>query len=165
MKFFINIVIVLLGVVNNADAFTSNRRTATRRAVATSTSLDITTLDEWQLLDNGNIVGSVRGHPTLNDGDVITTSPLSRPDSARSNNLVATLTGSQYQLGLPMQLKASGAPAEEPGFGRSIFVKGAGTASLFAGGIALGVGLTGALGNTEKPMNIPEVRMYRRSCR
>jgi len=159
MKFFINTVIALLGVVNNADAFTSNRRTTTRRAVATSTSLDITTLDEWQLLDNGNIVGSVRGHPTLNDGDIITTSPLSRPDSARSNNLVATLTGSQYQLGLPMQLKASGAPAEEPGFGRSIFVKGAGTASLFAGGIALGVGLTGALGNTEKPMNIPEAKI------
>ena len=165
MKFFISTVIAILGVVNNADAFTSNRRTTTRRAIATSTSLDITTLDEWQLLDNGSIVGSVRGHPTLNDGDIITTSPLSRPDSARSNNLVATLTGSQYQLGMPMQLKGSGAPAEEPGFGRSIFVKGAGTASLFAGGVALGIELTGGIGNSEKPMNIPEVRMYRRSCK
>jgi hypothetical protein len=168
MKLFVSaVIIVLLGVVN-VDAFTSPLPTTTRTAFATSTSTSLdaaTTLDEWQLLDNGSIVGSVRGHPTLSDGDIITTSPLSRPDTARSNNLVATMTGSQYQLGMPMQLKAGGV-AEEPGFGRSVFVKGAGTASLFAGGVALGIELTGGMGNTKRQMNIPEVSILTlyRSC-
>ena len=46
--------------------------------------------------------------------------------------------------------------SDEPGFGRSTFVKVAGTASLFAGGVALGVGVSGGLG-AEKVMSIPEV--------
>ena len=159
MKFSVATIIALLGVAN-VNAFTTPRSISTRAV----TSLDATTLDEWQLLDNGSLVGSVRGHPTLSDGDVITTSPLSRPDTARSNSMVGTLTGSQYQLGMPMQLNAGGssmAPlAQEPGFGRSTFAKVVGTASLFAGGVALGVGVsTGGLG-FNKPMTIPEVCIH-----
>ena len=156
MKFFAGAVIALLAGAVDINAFTNPRPTAT--GAVTSTSLDITTLDEWQVLDNGSVVGSVRGHPTLRDGDIITTSPLSRPDTARSNNMVATLTGSQYKLGIPMQLKAGGMAAEEPGFGRSVFVKAVGTTSLFAGGVALGMELSsGGMGKQEN-MNIPEVR-------
>jgi len=154
MKLSLFIVIALLGVTT-VNAFTSPRTVSTRAV----TSLDATTLDQWQLLENGSLVGSVRGHPTLSDGDVITTSPLSRPDTARINNLVATMTGSQYQLGLPMGGGSAMAPlADEPGFGRSTFVKVAGTASLFAGGVALGVGVTGGIG-AEKAMSIPEAKI------
>lgn len=151
MKFSVTTVVAILAALSQAEAFTSPRAATSQRI---STSLDITTLDEWQLLDNGSIVGSVRGHPTLRDGDIITTSPIARPDAARSNNLVATLTGSQYKLGRPMGLKGGAAPVEEPGFGRSTFVKTIGTTSLFAGGVALGVEL-GGLGKTD--MTIPEV--------
>lgn len=48
--------------------------------------------------------------------------------------------------------------SDEPGFGRSTFVKVAGTASLFAGGVALGVGVSGGLG-AEKAMSIPEAKI------
>lgn len=154
MKFSFATVMALFGVAR-VDAFTLPRTVPTR----TETSLDVTTLDQWQLLDNGSLVGSVRGHSTLRDGDVITTSPLSRPDTARSNNMVSTLTGSQYQLGLPIGSGTAMDPlANEPGFGRSTFVKVAGTASLFAGGVALGVGVTSGLG-TEKAMSIPEAKI------
>ncbi len=154
MKFSLATVVTLAGIAN-IQAFTSPRSMSTRA----TTSLDATTLDQWQLLDNGSLVGSVRGHPTLGDGDVITTSPISRPDTARSNNMVSTMTGSQYQLGLPMGSGSAMAPlANEPGFGRSTFVKVAGTASLFAGGVALGVQVTGGL-NGGNAVSIPEVRM------
>lgn len=154
MKFSVATVIALFGV-SSVEAFTAPRSISTRAA----TSLDVTTLDQWQLLDNGSLVGSVRGHPTLSDGDVITTSPLSRPDAARTNGMVATQTGSQYQLGPPMGGGTAMAPlADEPGFGRSTFVKIAGTASLFAGGVALGVGVSGGMG-AQKAMNIPEAKV------
>lgn len=152
MKFSLATVIIFVSVSSSVQAFTAPQSVSTRAV----TSLDATTLDNWQLLDNGSLVGSVRGHPTLGDGDVITTSPISRPDTARSNNLVATLTGSQYQLGLPMG--GGAALPDIPGFGRSTFVKVAGTASLFAGGVALGVGGAGVLGG-QKPMSIPEAKV------
>ena len=159
MKYPISVVVALLSA-SSVNAFTAPRSYSARPV----TSLDVTTLDQWQLLDNGSLVGSVKGHPTLTDGDVITTSPLSRPDTARSSSMVSTLTGSQYQLGLPMQLGGSSmAPAaNEPGFGRSTFVKVAGTASLFAGGLALGVGVEGIVG--EKPVSIAEVRTLDTYC-
>lgn len=139
------------------DAFTSpaQQQSATRSFSSLSTSLKVTTLDQWQLLDNGSVVGSVRGHPVLNDGDIITTSPLASPASAKTSGLVTTLTGSTYQLGNPMVSRAGGAtPASGPGVGRSTFVQVAGTASLFAGGVALGAQL-GGFGKPE--MTIPEV--------
>jgi hypothetical protein len=143
---------ILAACSNVVEAFTTPRTTVAQRI--SISSLDVTTLDEWQLLDNGSVVGSVRNHPTLSDGDIITTSPLNRPDAARSNNLVATLTGSQYKLGRPMGFSRGAVPVEEPGFGRSTFVKTVGTTSLFAGGVALGVEL-GGIGKSE--MTIPEV--------
>lgn len=156
MKFCATVVLATVFVLStDTDAFTT-RSSQRRQQVSTTTSLSVTTLDEWQLLENGSIVGSVRNHPTLADGDIITTSPLSRPDTARNNNLVTTLTGSQYKLGFPISRTGGGASnVEEPSFGRSSFVRTVGTASLFAGGVALGVGVGGIV---NPPMTIPEVR-------
>ena len=162
---FVTAVAVIVALLSVADAFTtgpsSSLASSSRRssspvvpASTSTTSLKVTTLDQWQLLDNGSVVGSVRGHPVLNDGDIITTSPLASPASAKTSNTVTTLTGSTYQLGNPM---VSGAAAAKsgPGVGRSTFVQVAGTASLFAGGVALGAQL-GGFGKPE--MTIPEVR-------
>jgi len=146
--------LIALLAVSHVRAFISPRPVLTNSVI----SLDATTLDQWQLLGNGSLVGSVRGHPTLSDGDIITTSPLSRPDTARSNNMVATLTGSQYQLGLPMGGAAMDPLSDEPSFGRSTFVKVAGTASLFAGGVALGFGVSSGIGG-EKVTSIPEAKI------
>ena len=55
-------------------------------------------LDKWKLLPNGSIVGTVSNHPTIEDGDVITTSPVSSPDSAARNVIVETASGSKYKL-------------------------------------------------------------------
>lgn len=149
----------LVLAVIDVDAFTSQIPTNARRTstgiASTKTSLCAISLDDWQILENGSVVGSVKNHPNLNDGDIITTSPLSRPDTARSNNIVATLTGSQYQLGAPLM----GGASAEPGFGRSKFVKGVGAASLFAGGVALGVQLTGGIGQDKRRMSIPEAKI------
>lgn len=58
-----------------------------------------------------------------------------------------------------MGSNAGNAPIEgEPGFGRSTFVKAAGTASLFAGGVALGVGVVGNK-IAPPPMSIPEAKL------
>ena len=55
-----------------------------------------------------------------------------------------------------MGLKAGAPVPSEGGFARSGFVKTVGTASLFAGGVALGVEL-GGLGKSD--MSVPEVSM------
>lgn len=149
---------------DTVDAFTTTTtksQSSSSSWSSSSSSLAVTTLDEWQILENGSVVGSVRNHPTLADGDIITTSPLSRPDTARNNNLVTTLTGSQYKLGFPISQRGGGggngiAAGEEPSFGRSSFVKTVGTASLFAGGVALGIEAGGLI---KPPMTIPEVSL------
>eukprot|EP00980_Cylindrotheca_fusiformis_P028320 scaffold22592_cov129-Cylindrotheca_fusiformis.AAC.6 len=140
------------GLKSQASAFTAPK------AGRVATKLDVTTLEEWQLLDNGSVVGSVRGHPDLSDGDIVTTSPLSSPGSAMSNGVVTTLTGSEYKLGTPMQLKRPNAPAgvEEPGMDRSSFLTSAGLVGLFAGGVAVGVGVSNS---GEKPLSVPEAKI------
>lgn len=154
MKFSVIATLALAGLNSQASAFTSPKPFGGR----SFTKLDVTTLEEWQLLDNGSVVGSVRGHPSLTDGDIITTSPLSSPLSAQSEGMVTTLTGSQYKLGSPMQLKTpSTAAAEEPGMDRSSFLSSAGLVGLFAGGVAVGVGVTSS---GEKPISVPEVRFF-----
>lgn len=153
MKFSAKCLIATLavaGFTSQATAF------STPKAGRGATKLDVTSLEEWQLLDNGSVVGSVRGHPSLSDGDIITTSPLSSPGSAMTAGVVTTLTGSEYKLGTPMQLKRPNAPAgvDEPGMDRSSFLTSAGLISLFAGGVAVGVGVSNS---GEKPMSVPEV--------
>ena len=154
MKFSIVATLALAGFNSHANAFTSPKALGGRSC----TKLDVTTLEEWQLLDNGSVVGSVRGHPSLSDGDIITTSPLSSPLGAQSEGTVTTLTGSQYKLGTPMQLKTPSAAAVDPGMDRSSFLTSAGLVSLFAGGVAVGVGVSGS-GEKSSGFSVPEVRL------
>ena len=146
--------IALLSQQDGVSAFTLPK------SARTMSKLDATTLDDWQLLDNGSVVGSVKGHPNLNDGDIITTSPLADPANAQTGGSVTTLTGSQYDLGSPMQLKRNTASAmsSEPGtMDRSTAFQTAGIASLVAGGFALGVGIgSNGVGSTPQ-MTVAEV--------
>lgn len=160
MNFSAKCVVALLAA-SHVDAFVAPQAQVGARA-ATS-QLSISTLDDWQLLENGSVVGSVQGHPTLNDGDVITTSPLSNPGDAVVYNTVVTVSGSEYLLGSPLQMKARSAPAasatEAGTMDRGTLIKGAGLASLVAGGFALGLGVGGGGGGSSAPaMTVPEVR-------
>jgi serine/threonine protein kinase len=58
-------------------------------------------LDEWKILTNDRVQGIIRNHPTIPDGDIITTSPIKRPDKVAPRKTVETSSGSKYQLGQP----------------------------------------------------------------
>lgn len=156
MKFAVKCLLAAVAV-SQTGAFQTPRSFSFRSA----TKLSVTTLEDWQLLDNGSVVGSVKGHPTLNDGDVITTSPLANPAAASTAAMVSTMTGSEYMLGTPMKLRPSGAGGARSEGGvldRSTVLKGAGMASLIAGGFALGLGVGGGIGGGAAQMTVPEVR-------
>ena len=57
-------------------------------------------VDGWRISRKGELLGVVNNHPTLPDGDLITTSPLSDPKSLADNKIVTTESGSKYKLGL-----------------------------------------------------------------
>lgn len=57
-------------------------------------------VDGWRISRRGELLGVVSNHPTLPDGDLITTSPLSDPKSLADNKIVTTESGSKYKLGL-----------------------------------------------------------------
>ena len=57
-------------------------------------------VDGWRISRKGELLGVVSNHPTLPDGDLITTSPLSDPKSLADNKIVTTESGSKYKLGL-----------------------------------------------------------------
>ena len=154
MKLSVSSLILALSLTQ-VGAFTSPRPSAAGRVSSLNAA---TVLDEWQLLDNGSVVGSVRSHPTLNDGDIITTSPLANPSMARSQGTVQTLTGSQYTLGNPMTLKTAGS-ADADGVDRREFGGTAALAGLFAAGVGAGVGVT-KLAEPPAQMTVPEVRLF-----
>ena len=58
-------------------------------------------LEDWKILTNGRVSGTVKFHPSIPDGEVITTSPLERPDLVGQKKIVTTFSGSKYQLGAP----------------------------------------------------------------
>lgn len=159
MKFTLNCIFAAFAV-SQTSAFQAPQSFGGR---GYATRLAVTTLENWQLLDNGSVVGSVRGHPTLNDGDIITTSPLANPGQAASMVTVSTMTGSEYMLGTPMQVRRASPPAESGTVDRSTVIKGAGIASLIAGGFALGLGVGGGIGGPQ-PMTVPEVRSMSLGC-
>lgn len=56
-------------------------------------------ITDWKVLRNGAVKGIVNFHPEIENGDVITTSPLADPDLASAENIVvATKSGSKYKL-------------------------------------------------------------------
>ena len=57
-------------------------------------------INEWEVKRNGAVTGTVRNHPSIPNGDVITTSPLDEDlATLRDNQLVSTRSGSKYRLG------------------------------------------------------------------
>lgn len=145
MKSSISIIVTLAasGLHHHAESFV-----APSPGRASNIRLDETTLEDWQLLDNGSLVGSVRDHPSLDDGDIITTSPLSSPGSVMVDGLVTTLSGSEYKLGRPMQLKSPNAvdsEVEEQGSSDDdSLLKVAGLVGIFAAGVAVGIAVSNA---------------------
>lgn len=132
--------VVVSGLKHQTEAFIVP--TAGR---SSNINLDETTLEDWQLLDNGSLVGSVRDHPSLSDGDIITTSPLSSPGSVMVDGLVTTLSGSVYKLGKPMQLRSPNAVSgevPEQDSGSESLLKFAGILGAFASGVAVGIGIS-----------------------
>ena len=133
--------LAVAGLHHQAEAFTAQPVVR-----PSNIRLDETSLEDWQLLDNGSLVGSVRDHPSLSDGDIITTSPLSAPGSVMVDGLVTTLSGSVYKLGKPMQLRSPNAVAgevEEQESSESL-LKVAGIPGVFASGVAVGIGIANA---------------------
>lgn len=57
-------------------------------------------LEKWKIGQNGAVIGVVKNHPTIPDGDRITTSPLKGDLSTlQDNQFVVTKSGSKYKLG------------------------------------------------------------------
>lgn len=86
-------------------------------------------------MPNGSIIGTVRDHPSIDDGDVITTSPISDPDAAKSQMVVETASGSKYRLLTPLlqpsnnknveqNLNNNGASVPAPNFSFRVFGAG-----------------------------------------
>jgi len=69
-------------------------------------AIQIAKLADWKL-DGVCATGRVYNHPSIGDGDVIVTSALTNPGSAKEGEIVVTESGSQYMLGKP-QLNAGG---------------------------------------------------------
>lgn len=104
--------------------------------------LTVPRLDQWRVLPNGSVVGTVENHPTIADGDVITTSPLAGADVASRLAIVTTASGSRYKLLEPLVLQRKTTrdlvfrnhPIEGNGFSKSLvmstpFVDGGGKMS------------------------------------
>jgi len=61
-------------------------------------------VNEWKVSpEDGTLTGIVKGHPILEDGDEITTSPLTNPDFAEDGEgaIVTTMSGTKYKLEKP----------------------------------------------------------------
>ncbi len=72
-------------------------------------------INEWQVRSNGALVGTVKNHPSIPNGDTITTSPLAEDISnLRENQLVATKSGSKYRLGKAAAINGVNASAATP---------------------------------------------------
>lgn len=86
---------LLLGTANTAQQQQQQRRESIL-VLANQVPL----INEWEVKPNGSIVGIVQNHPSIANGDTITTSPLAGDINAlRDNQMVITKSGSKYRLG------------------------------------------------------------------
>lgn len=111
LQAFVGLVVFLLCFRTEAWSFHGTRLAPSiqvqSRPSSTSLSMRVPVLDNWKLLGNGRVVGRVKNHPSIPDGEVITTSPLAKPEAAGPRKTVATNSGSKYQLGTP-EMQSSG---------------------------------------------------------
>lgn len=63
--------------------------------------LEATLIENWELTQDGCVMGQTQGHPDMDDGEMISTSPLVNPRAATAASFVSTQSGSQYLLGTP----------------------------------------------------------------
>jgi Protein kinase domain len=88
-----------LSSVDEQRGRTSGRTSSTSTTSLTMSRVPI--LNEWKVLQNGRVVGTVKNHPSIPDGDIITTSPIQNPATAARRKVVQTISGSKYMLGTP----------------------------------------------------------------
>jgi hypothetical protein len=55
-------------------------------------------ISDWRYQNDGSISGVVTNHPTIRDGDRITTSPIKDKNGINENSIVQTKSGSKYKL-------------------------------------------------------------------
>ena len=55
-------------------------------------------ISDWRYQNDGSISGTVTNHPTIRDGDRITTSPIKNKNGINENTVVQTKSGSKYKL-------------------------------------------------------------------
>lgn len=79
--------------------YSSRARTKPNRLQRTILAMaGVPTLDKWKIINSGSVIGTVRNHPSIADGDVITTSPIQDPELANRQSTVTTMSGSKYKL-------------------------------------------------------------------
>jgi len=79
----------------DARSYSSCRRRNQIQLVALAA---IPTLNKWKIIPTGSVIGTVKNHPAIADGDVITTSPIEEPEMANRQSIVTTASGSKYKL-------------------------------------------------------------------
>lgn len=85
-----------------AKTVAASRKVATsaskQQSGVQTTAAGIPRLNDWQINARGEVTAEVMGHPTINDGEIIVTSPLSNPRAVAEKKIVVTASGSKYQL-------------------------------------------------------------------
>ena len=115
---------------NGAEEAVTGMTLATETAAPAKAAHVMPTLDDYSIDSNGRIVGWIRNHPTIADGDVVTTSPL-RDFAAAEKTIqnqnqkqkrhmmytegmtVETASGSRYVLGRPKRKRGVIAGADD----------------------------------------------------
>lgn len=110
-SFYVLLIVCIYSKVTRISAFIPiSHSTTTQRNIHSSPSgyaslisslaAQVPLINEWEVKRNGAVTGTVRNHPSIPDGDTITTSPLAEDlTKLRDNQLVSTKTGSKYRLG------------------------------------------------------------------
>lgn len=56
-------------------------------------------ISNWEILSNGEVLGTVQNHPTYQDGDIVTTSSILQDiASCTEGTVISTKSGSKYKL-------------------------------------------------------------------
>lgn len=84
--------------VRKATSFPATTAKTIRSQRTILSMAGIPTLDKWKIISSGSVIGTVRNHPAIADGDVITTSPIQNPELAGRQMTVTTASGSRYKL-------------------------------------------------------------------